>query len=118
MSRFRISGAAGNALPTVPPGFQHCGTNAGGWLSGWDHSQGDPANTYDTPGSFPSLDEGQVSGVVCFDATSMVLESFEEQPGACHWSATIKIVNCGEFLLFKLPDVPCTEAAYCTTTTI
>ena len=38
---FRISGGA-NALPTKPPGYQHCGTQTGGWLSGWDHSQGDP----------------------------------------------------------------------------
>jgi hypothetical protein len=34
--------ASGAALPTNPPGFQHCGTKTGGWLSGWDHSLGDP----------------------------------------------------------------------------
>lgn len=38
---FRISGEA-DALPTTPPGFQQCGTQTGGWLSGWDNSQGDP----------------------------------------------------------------------------
>lgn len=36
---FRFAGGA--ALPTNPPGFQHCGTKTGGWLSGWDHSLGE-----------------------------------------------------------------------------
>ena len=37
---YRFSGAGGDALPLSPPGSLHCGTDATGWLSGWDGGVG------------------------------------------------------------------------------
>ena len=35
---YRFSGVGGDALPLQSPGEYHCGTDAPGWLSGWDAS--------------------------------------------------------------------------------
>ena len=76
-----------------------CSTAGGGWLSGWPASSlpRHPLNTYDTPGTLPSVAEGVVDGTVCFDVGG---------GSSCYAHVVAPVVNCGGFFLWKLPNVP------------
>lgn len=83
----RFTGAAGTRMPTVAPAKFSCGTHAPGWLNGQE----------------PTVEEGIVDREVCFH--------WESEP--CHFSAAIKVKNCGAFLVYRLPKVPSCALRYC-----
>ena len=64
-----------------------CGTHAPGWL-----------NT-----THPSVVDGIVETNVCFHWES----------DCCHWSATIKVRNCGGFYVYQLNQTPYCNLRYC-----
>jgi hypothetical protein len=107
----RLGGPAGDALPTAPPGHQHCGTADAGWLSGWggdDRAKvagvvGAPPKSYATPGALPTPRDGVVPATACFNGGG----------GTCGDHATIAVLNCGAFLLWRLPDASTCLLAYC-----
>ena len=75
---YRFMGAAGTRMSQEFPGFSRAGTYAPGWLS-------------QEPPSIP----GEQKGItVCFDP-------YEQ----CHISSVVvDVLNCGEYLMYKLPD--------------
>ena len=92
---------AGKALPTAPPGWLHCGTDATGWLSGWPAgAEGLPGTSYATPpdGSLPPpLGSPPAAGAMCFSYGS----------SSCGGGSTpIRAVSCGAFALWELPPIP------------
>jgi hypothetical protein len=107
---FRISGAAGNGLVRRPPGGWHCGSEVNGWLSDWNPQSGRAPQTYGQGGVYPGLQDGMKDYTVCFD--------FAAGAGPCHWSTTVKVLNCGGYYLWRLPSPPepCGSYAsvYCT----
>jgi hypothetical protein len=104
---FRFIGTGGDALALMPPGRDHCGTVYGGWLSGWDGG-GDPPGDYNQAGHFPVAAEGVVDMKACFDQGGA--------PFQCNVHATVGVVRCGAFLLWRLPWVrnDSCDAAFCT----
>ncbi len=74
-------------MPESAPEIYSCGTHAPGWLDG----------------AHPSVNEGVVSASVCFN--------WNGDP--CEWSASIEIVNCGDFYLYNLPQPPINRLRYC-----
>jgi hypothetical protein len=103
---YRFASAGGNALPLTNPEYQHCSTDLGGWLSGWA-GDGAPPSTYNIAGRYPIAAEGVVEMTVCFD----------NSVAPCGQHVVIGVVQCGGFLLWRLPDSPnCpNNAVYCTT---
>ena len=122
---YRFSGAVGDTLPLSPPGWLHCGTDATGWLSGWDGGVGTgcsssyfggmctdvctnatgPPCGYQTPGRYPAATEGVVEMTACFD---------DSGGDPCYMCVVVGVVRCDEFLLWRLPYVPNCNAGYCT----
>jgi hypothetical protein len=107
----RLAGPAGDALPTAPPGGDHCGTRWAGWLSGWGGggaaaaAAGAPPLSYATPGALPTPHDGVVPATACFDYGG---------PGStCADHAPIAVLHCGAFLLWRLPDATECPLAYC-----
>ena len=100
---YRVGGAAGTTLATRPSAFGHCGTAAGGWLS--DCPLEDTPAACAAPGHFPAVPAGVVAKLVCFAVG-------DGQPCAEHVLA--HVVNCGAFVLARLPDAPAGLRAYCT----
>eukprot|EP01051_Picozoa_sp_SAG22_P010674 SAG22_NODE_973_length_6217_cov_52.971723_3_plen_1437_part_00 len=107
---YRFGGHGGDALPLTSPGGApdyHCGTSSVGWLSGWDATTNmDPPASYSAAGRYPTAVEGTVEMTVCFG---------RRQP--CEdGHVTVGVVQCDEFLLWRLPYAPiCGGSAYCTT---
>ena len=83
----RFVGDAGTAMPTSCVPKNHCGTHAPGWLES----------------GHPSVGQGSVTGKVCFHWSSK----------CCHWSVNIKVRNCGDFYVYKLPKTPYCSLRYC-----
>lgn len=81
------SWGTGFAMPTQATNPFDCGTHAGGWLNGRN----------------PAVADGKVSRQVCF--------SWSGQP--CWANTQIEVVNCGEFYLYNLPNVPGNCLRYC-----
>lgn len=77
---------------TMPP-TNMCGTNAPGWMASGVH---------------PSVNDGIVSRVVCFNWAG-----YNCYPG---WNVTIQVVNCGPYFLYQLANnpLPAGYLAYCT----
>jgi hypothetical protein len=105
----RLAGPAGDALPTAPPGDNHCGTYMAGWLSGWGGgggaaAAGAPPRSYATPGALPTPRDGVVPATACFNDGGSY---------TCEQHATIAVLHCGAFLLWRLPDAPACPLAYC-----
>ncbi|MEZ4385058.1 MAG: DUF4215 domain-containing protein [Nannocystaceae bacterium] len=84
---YRLTGAAGTQLPMSPPEVYACGTDAPGWLNG----------------AHPKVDDGAVDRQVCFH--------WKSEP--CLFEAAIKVRNCGDFYVYKLPDPPSVCLRYC-----
>ena len=100
---FRVAGDAGTRLITTPPGFFHCGTAAGGWLSDCPLDSDTPSCT--STGHFPAVQRGVVEKVVCFDTGNGT---------PCIERVVARVVNCGVFTLAQLPGAPPGPRAYCT----
>jgi len=86
---YRMMQPAGTQLPEVSPGYQHCGTQAPGWLNSTSHS--------------PILGN-QVVGKVCFDYGSS---------GICYRSTMIDIRSCGGYYIYNFPAVQGCNLRYC-----
>ena len=87
---YRFTGAAGSRMPEQPPGTFHCGANTPGWLNG----------------KHPVVPGQQVQITVCF----------QDSLGACgsgSWSSIATVLNCGEYFLYRLQNVPACGAVYC-----
>ena len=84
---FRIDGAAGTKMPTAAPTIWSCGTDSPGWMNG----------------KYPTVEDGAVDRTACFNWLG----------DECNWVKTIKVRNCGDFFVFKLPDPPDTCLRYC-----
>jgi hypothetical protein len=100
---FRVAGEAGTRLSTKPPGFFHCGTSAGGWLSSCPQEGLTPS--CNAHGRFPMAQDGVVQQVVCFDVGNGM---------PCLEKVVAQVVNCGAFTLAQLPNAPDGPRAYCT----
>ena len=100
---YRVAGDAGTRLRTSPPGFSHCGTAVGGWLS--DCPLEGNAPSCNSHGHFPAVQDGVVEQVVCFDVGNGM---------PCLERAMARVVNCGAFTLAQLPGAPPGPRAYCT----
>ena len=76
---YRFTGAAGTQMPTAPPAYYSCGTDAPGW-----YSSPMPANA------------GQnVNGTVCFNWSG----------NSCMWSQPTQVTNCGAFFVYYLQPI-------------
>jgi hypothetical protein len=84
---YRIDGAAGVRMPETAPVELACGTHAPGWLNG----------------SHPAVSEGIADRQVCFSY-------FGDQ---CVWSTGVKVLNCGDYYVYELPDTPECSLRYC-----
>eukprot|EP01050_Picozoa_sp_SAG11_P026099 SAG11_NODE_6128_length_1383_cov_1.317757_1_plen_312_part_10 len=121
---YRVSGPAGNSLLLEPPPVDRCGTNGGAWLTDLTPTQAaamstdgcEPSpypapacegaiRTHSTPGTLPSTDEGVVERVVCIVSDSA---------NTCYHRATVSVVNCNGFILFRLPTLLTCDQGYCT----
>ena len=80
-------------MPTAAPGDWSCGTGAPGWLNG----------------HHPSEADGEVDREVCFQYT----DENKEARKTCHWKTQISVFNCGEFMVYKLPNTPECTLRYC-----
>eukprot|EP01050_Picozoa_sp_SAG11_P016231 SAG11_NODE_2190_length_3706_cov_28.760189_2_plen_664_part_00 len=107
---YRFVGTGGDALPLTAPGYEHCGTNWAGWLSGWDvaDERGTPNRGESTQGRYPVAAEGVVEMTVCFDGA---LADDDE----CTYHITVGVVHCDGYLLWRLAYAPYCGAGYCTT---
>jgi hypothetical protein len=119
---YRFAGSGGDAMPLAPPwdgsGSQplgHCGADGQrglpGWLSGWAGDAGErPPNSCTVPGHYPTAADGVVDMTVCFD------HSYQSIALQCMKHAIAGVVNCGDYLLWRLEYAPdggvyCTEAS-------
>jgi len=84
---YRITGAAGTAMPTKCVAMNHCGTHAPGWLSG----------------SHPTQAQGMVTRKVCYHWNNK----------CCLWSNNIRVRNCGGFYVYELSRTPHCHLRYC-----
>ena len=83
----RIAPSIGGRLPQECPPIQRCGASYTGWLR-----------------NAPPTKKGvEVSNVVCWHRSS----------NCCYHSSTVKVINCGPFLVYYLPSVPVCNSAYC-----
>jgi hypothetical protein len=82
------------------------GWNAGGagTACAFDNP-GSPPCDYNIPGRYPAVAEGVVEMTVCF----------HEDSRPCVAAVEVGVVNCVDFLLWRLPYVPYNcDKAYCT----
>ena len=86
---YRFVGAAGTRMPTMRVPAYRCGTNWLGWLDG----------------AHPIVEDGEVSGTVCFS----------NRPTGCKYSIEISVKNCGSFYIYKLAQPPGFSSRYCST---
>eukprot|EP01050_Picozoa_sp_SAG11_P018027 SAG11_NODE_2668_length_3114_cov_1.714096_1_plen_866_part_00 len=95
---YRLSGAAGQTLPLLPPGDWTGGTYATSWLSGAVDII--PDANYAVRGSIPRFGEPPAERIVCFDYGSNAGVS------QCYNYMPARVVNCGDFALFELSPIP------------
>jgi hypothetical protein len=106
---YRFTGASGDALPLTPPDYNQCGTLYKGWLSGW-RSQIAPPTDYSIAGQYPPTGAGVVERTVCF-ANGVEGGSY---PHHCDHHATVGVVHCNRFFLWRLPYTQGCAFGYCT----
>ena len=86
---YRFGGGAGTKIATSCVPSNRCGTHASGWMNG----------------VHPTVADGEVTRTVCFSYNS-----------CCSWSNEIKVVNCGQYYVYKLMSTsaahPC-NLGYC-----
>ena len=97
---YRLLGQAGKMIPEQVIDAKHCGTHAVGYLK--DNNK------------HPSKDEGPVERQVCFSEREEGGGIFGEK---CARTMNISILNCGQYYVYKLDNVPCdtVPAKYCGT---
>jgi hypothetical protein len=88
------------------PGGRHCGTDAGGWLSGWSGphvtggwnvGDGGPPREYEGANlRLPAPGSPVEDATVCFD----------DGVGSCDFHMAIRVANCADHLRFELPPAP------------
>ncbi len=78
---------AGERMAEEAPEDDICGTDAPGWLMG----------------GHPQTGEGVVERTVCF--------SWRDNP--CRWEAQVEVLDCGDFVLYRVPPVPICNLRYC-----
>ena len=83
----RFDSSIGGRLPQECPPVWRCSTAATGWLR-------------DAP---PTQKGVEVAKTVCYHWGS----------NCCYWKSSVKIVNCGRFLVYYLPSVSYCNSAYC-----
>ena len=86
---YRLEGAAGTRMPTSCPPKNQCNTHASGWLNS----------------THPTVDDGQVNGTVCFHWVS----------DCCHWSSSVKVINCGGYYVYYITGTPACSLRYFST---
>ena len=84
---YRFVGLAGTHMPEYPPAKYSCGAYAPGWLN-------DP---------HPTVIEGVAATTV----------NFHWDENIAKWTTPIEVVNCGDYYLYHLPDVPVCSLNYC-----
>jgi hypothetical protein len=84
---YRFVGS-GTRIPETAPTTYRCGTDAPGWLSG----------------GHPALGDGIASRTV----------NFHWNNNPSNWSAQVSVINCGDYFVYNLPDVPACDLRYCT----
>jgi len=85
---YRFVGEAGSRMPEMDlPSMNSCGTHWPGWVAD-EH---------------PTVEEGEKDVRICFYNVG----------NACNEEVTAKIVNCGDFFLYKLPETPICNSRYC-----
>ncbi len=84
---YRFQGNAGLQMASEPVTSNFCGTNRTGYL-----------NT-----EHPAIADGVVPGQVCFKLAN----------NDCASAVNVQVVNCGDFYLYFLPDVPICDGRYC-----
>ena len=94
---YRFTGPGGDAMPLSHPGDYQCGSAQPGWLT--DGSR--------VPGRYPSVEEGVMDMIVCFDRS--------DAGAPCNAVATVGVVRCAEFFLWRLPYTQSIYSTYCTT---
>ena len=99
---YRFQGQAGLMIPESVIYGKHCGTHAAGYLK--------------ENNKHPSKEEGTVERQVCFNEKELgfdLLEGLDD----CVITMNISILNCGEYYVYKLDNVPCdtVPAKYCGT---
>ena len=73
---YRFGGGAGIQIATSCVPANKCGTNVAGWM-----------NT-----AHPTVADGKVTRYVCFSWDG----------NCCHWSKSIRVVNCGQYYVYEL----------------
>lgn len=99
---FRLAGV-GDGLPRTPS------SDCGAYLSGWLHSQppgeGQPGwNDEGTGAVLPTPEEGAKPYTACFG---------NEGGPICIVAVTVRVVNCGRFYLWQLPNTNACPSAFC-----
>ena len=88
---YRFGGEAGTEMLSSCPkdrGSQRrCGTYVVGWLNG----------------KHPTVEEGEVVKEVCFHWGRY----------CCYWKKSIKVINCGNFYIYKLEKTPRCNLRFC-----
>ncbi|XP_065826877.1 uncharacterized protein [Oscarella lobularis] len=83
----RIDPSIGGRLPQSCPPTHRCGTHATGWLR-------DP----------PPVEKGvEEANTVCYHWSN----------NCCLWNSAVKVVNCGDFLVYHLPAPQHCSLSYC-----
>ena len=126
-SWWRFVGAGGDGLPVSYPGPNHCGTNFGGWLSGFSEEQTlegrRPPVEYNRSGSYPPFGD-VVEKSVCMPNYNAPDDPTHIVP--CYDHFTVGVVRCPPqaptdppqgFLLWRLPWAEHCYSAYCTADT-
>ena len=86
---YRLMGAAGTMMPTTPPPYSRCGTDAPGWLNG----------------AHPTVPGDNVARTVCFNWSG----------NTCMWSRSIQVTNCNGFYVYQWGPSPVCNLRYCGT---
>ena len=84
----RFKGSGGTVIPEYAPPIHHCGANAPGWIRG----------------SHPAVNDGIVERQLCFHLNG----------DECIYQYQISIRNCGEFYVYKIPNVARCSFRVCT----
>ena len=84
---YRFGGGAGIKMPTACVPKNRCGTHATGWMNG----------------THPTVVDSNVTRKVCYNW----------KHNCCLWSNSIKVVNCGQYYVYKLSKPSGCSLRYC-----
>ena len=84
---YRMMNPAGSKIPEKPPPFDHCGTLNPGWMNGVHPSQHGETQERE----------------ICFNVRG----------NTCYKKTTITVINCKDYFVYNLPEVPACLLRYC-----